>query len=107
LGGQFRLKEWRPKEKLVLVKNEEYWGKKAKLDEVVFRPIPEEGTRAMAFESGEIDVISDPLPHRIAAYKRDKNIDISTGPATRTVWVGFNVETRSGNLKLRRAIATQ
>jgi ABC-type transport system substrate-binding protein len=91
---------------LVLARNEDYWGKKAKLEEVIFRPIPEEGTRAMAFESGEIDIISDPLPHRIAAYKRDKNIDISTGPATRTVWVGFNVGDKVlTNLKLRQAIA--
>jgi peptide/nickel transport system substrate-binding protein len=104
--GPFKLKEWRPKEKLVLVRNDEYWGKKAKLDEVVFSPIPEEGTRAMAFESGEIDVISDPLPHRIAAYKKDKNVKVITGPATRTVWVGFNVGDKVlSNLKLRQAIA--
>ena len=56
------------------MKNDAYWGEKAKLNEFVYRPIPEEGTRAMAFESGEIDVISDPLPHRIADFKANKNI---------------------------------
>lgn len=104
--GRFRFKEWIPRDRLVLVRNDDYWGKKAKLDEFVLRPIPEEGTRAMAFESGEIDVISDPLPHRIAKYKANKDINVITGPATRVVWIGFNTGDKVlSNVKLRRAIA--
>jgi len=103
--GRFKLKEWIPKERLVLVKNDEYWGKKAKLDEFVMRPIPEEGTRAMAFESGAIDVICDPLPHRIPEFKANKDIHVITGPETRVVWVGFNVGDKVlSNVKLRQAI---
>lgn len=103
--GPFKLKEWRPKEKLVLVKNDAYWGEKAKLKEFVYIPIPEEGTRAMAFESGEIDVISDPLPHRIGDFKANKNVTVTTGPATRMVWIGFNTNDKVlQNVKLRQAI---
>ena len=103
--GRFKLSEWRPKEKLVLVRNEDYWGEKAKLEKFIYIPIPEEGTRAMAFESGEIDVISDPLPHRIADFKANKNITVTTGPATRMVWVGFNTGDKVlKNVKLRQAI---
>lgn len=103
--GKFKLREWRPKDKLVLVRNDAYWGEKAKLKEFVYRPIPEEGTRAMAFESGEIDVISDPLPHRIAAFKANKNITVTTAPATRMVWIGFNTSDKVlKNVKLRQAI---
>jgi peptide/nickel transport system substrate-binding protein len=104
--GRFKLREWRPREKMVLVRNDEYWGKKVKLNELILRPIPEEGTRAMAFESGEIDVIHDALPHRIAEYKKNPKINVITGPATRMVWVGFNYQDKVlRNLKLRRAIA--
>lgn len=104
--GPFKLQDWRPKDKLVLVKNDAYWGEKAKLNQFVYRPIPEEGTRAMAFESGEIDVISDPLPHRIADFKANKNINVTTGPATRMVWLGFNTGDKVlKNVKLRQAIA--
>ncbi len=103
--GRFKFKEWRPKERIVLVRNEDYWGEKAKLEEFVLRPIPEEGTRAMAFESGEIDVISDPLPHRIAQYKAKRDVNVITGPATRIVWVGFNSGDKVlSNVKLRQAI---
>lgn len=104
--GRFKLKEWRPKERLVLVRNDNYWGKKVKLNECIIIPIPEEGTRAMAFESVEIDVIMDPLPHRIGEYKANKNINVITGPASRMVWVGFNPQDKVlSNINLRRAIA--
>lgn len=104
--GHFKFKEWRPKERLVLERNDVYWGEKAKLEKVIFVPIPEEGTRAMAFESGEIDVISDALPHRIPKYKADPKINVITGPATRNVWIGFNVGDKMlSNVKLRQAIA--
>lgn len=103
--GRFKLGEWRPKEKIVLVRNDDYWWEKAKLKEFIYLPIPEEGTRAMAFESGEIDVISDPLPHRIADFKANKKINVTTGPATRMVWLGFNTgDEVLKNVKLRQAI---
>ncbi len=104
--GQYKLKSWRPKEKLVLERNEEYWGQKAKLKEFVMLPIPEEGARNMAFEADQIDVISDFLPHRIERYKKDKNIQVITGPATRLVWLGINdSDPVLKNVKLREAIA--
>ncbi len=103
--GRFKFKEWLPNERLVLVKNEDYWGQPAKLEKFVMLPIPEEGARAMAFESGQIDVISDPLPHRVIKYKKMKNVKVITGPATRTVWVGFNLGDKVlSQRKLRQAI---
>jgi peptide/nickel transport system substrate-binding protein len=91
---------------MILVKNENYWGEKAKLNEFVMRPIPEEGTRTMAFESGEIDMVSDPAPHRIAGYKKKEDIKIIMEPAARVVWLGFNVQDKTlSNIKIRRAIA--
>ena len=104
--GKFVLKEWRPKEKIVLTRNENYWGEKPKLSSVILKPIPEEGTRTMAFESGEIDIVTDPAPHRIAKYKTNKDIQIIAEPAARVVWLGFNVQDKVlSNVKLRRAIA--
>ena len=104
--GKFMLKEWRPKEKMVLARNEKYWGKKPKLTEVIIRPIPEEGTRTMAFESSDLDIVSDPAPHRIVQFKKNNNIRVITEPAARVVWLGFNLKDKTlANLKLRQAIA--
>ncbi|MEW6266202.1 MAG: ABC transporter substrate-binding protein [Thermodesulfobacteriota bacterium] len=104
--GKFVLKEWIPKEKIVLLKNENYWGEKPKLNQVLLRPIPEEGTRTMAFESGEIDIVTDPAPHRITNFKKNKDIQVIAEPAARVVWLGYNTQDKVlSNVKLRLAIA--
>ncbi|MBI5445500.1 MAG: hypothetical protein HY900_30335 [Deltaproteobacteria bacterium] len=104
--GKFKLKEWRRKERLVLERNDAYWGAKPQLRQFDVIPIPEEGTRTMAFEAGDVDVIADPLPNRLAAYRAGKNVDVIQEPAARVVWMGFNVSDKTvGNADLRRALA--
>lgn len=46
--GPFVFKEWLPGDKLTMVRNEDYWGEKAKLEEVVFRVIPNDAARVVA-----------------------------------------------------------
>jgi len=59
--GPFKLEEWVPKTRLVIAKNPTYWGTPVKLDKVIFRPFPEEATRLLAFQAGELDAIQDPV----------------------------------------------
>lgn len=60
-NGPFKMKEWKPKDALVFVKNENYWNAKAvTLDTIEYKMI-EEATSALAtFRSGEIDIIEQP-----------------------------------------------
>ncbi|MBI4278958.1 MAG: hypothetical protein HY660_10920 [Armatimonadetes bacterium] len=55
--GPFRLSEWRRDDRLVLVKNPDYWGKKPALDRVVWREVPEYTTRVAALERGDLDLV--------------------------------------------------
>jgi peptide/nickel transport system substrate-binding protein len=104
--GKFIIKEWQPKLKMVLQRNDNYWGQKPKLREFVLRPIPEEGTRTMAFESHEIDLVNDPAPHKIVEFRNKKNVKVILEPAARTVWLGYNLKDQTlSNVALRKAIA--
>ncbi|MEH7308036.1 ABC transporter substrate-binding protein, partial [Neobacillus drentensis] len=51
--GPFVFKSWTPGQEIVLTKNKEYWGDKAKVDQVVFKVVPEETTRISMIETGE------------------------------------------------------
>jgi peptide/nickel transport system substrate-binding protein len=42
--------------KVVVEKNDVYWGDKARLDEVTFKYIPDSNTWVMALQAGEIQV---------------------------------------------------
>jgi peptide/nickel transport system substrate-binding protein len=54
--GPFRLESWARGDRLVLVRNDDYWGDRPRLAKVVFRVIPAEADRLAALERGEIDV---------------------------------------------------
>ena len=55
------VKEWQPDQKLVLVKNPNYWGKAdSNVTEIVYTPIKSEATRIAALLSGEVDFVLDP-----------------------------------------------
>jgi peptide/nickel transport system substrate-binding protein len=60
--GPFKFESWTRNDRLVLVRNDDYWGDKAKLDSVIFRPIPDNAARLQALQTGEIqgyDLVDD------------------------------------------------
>lgn len=61
-SGEFRLAAWAPGRELVLVRNEQYPGPPARLERVVFRIVPEEATRLLMLETGEVDVVDGVSP---------------------------------------------
>jgi peptide/nickel transport system substrate-binding protein len=104
--GKFVFEKWLPNQRIVLKRNDNYWGPKPSLTTVNLIPIPEEGTRTMAFESGEIDIVSAPAPHRVAKFKKDDDVTVTVTPAARTVWLGYNLKDKVlSNPKVREAIA--
>ena len=57
--GPFKFKEWKKGSYIVLVRNPAYWQKgKPYLDEIVFNVIPDAASRAVAFERGDVQVVS-------------------------------------------------
>ncbi len=55
-NGAYKLKEWVVNEKIVLVKNDQYYdADKVKIDKVTFLPIPEASTELNRYKAGEID----------------------------------------------------
>ncbi|QHI99471.1 ABC transporter substrate-binding protein [Xylophilus rhododendri] len=57
--GPFKFKEWKKGSYIILSRNPDYWQKgKPYLDEIVFNVIPDAASRAVAFERGDVQVVS-------------------------------------------------
>ncbi len=103
--GPFRLEQWTPKDRLVLVRNEEYWAEKAKLDRVVFRYVPEGPARRQALESGELDGY-DPVDPPDIEPLRDAGFQVLERPAFNVGSLGMNqTKPPLDRLEVRQAIA--
>lgn len=57
--GPFVLESYTPQEEIVVVRNENYWGTPALLDRITFRFYPDDTTRSLALQNGEVDMIVD------------------------------------------------
>jgi peptide/nickel transport system substrate-binding protein len=55
--GPYKFVKWNKGENVVLVRNDEYWGEKAKTKNVVFRFIADNSARVLALNNGEADMI--------------------------------------------------
>jgi peptide/nickel transport system substrate-binding protein len=89
-SGPFIFKEWVPGTKVVMVQNNNYWGKKPALSEVTFRVIPDDASRLVALETGEVHAAVRIPPFDIPRLQTNPKITILRTPSMRTMFVGFN-----------------
>ncbi len=88
--GPFMFKEWVPGNRFVMVRNDAYYGVKPLLSEVTFRVIPDDASRVVALETGEVHVAVRIPPFDIPRLKANPKIGIIHSPSVRTIYLGFN-----------------
>jgi peptide/nickel transport system substrate-binding protein len=89
--GQYMVKEWQPDQRLVLVKNPNYWGKNdSNVTEIVYTPIKSEATRIAALLSGEVDFVLDPSPQDLARLRANPQLKVIDGVENRTIFFGMD-----------------
>ncbi|WP_110926635.1 ABC transporter substrate-binding protein [Bacillus massiliglaciei] len=103
--GPFKFVERVRGEKIVLDKNEKYWGKKPNIDRVIFRPIPDASSRVLALESGGVDIISVPPPDSVKGLK-EKGFKVVEGAAPHVWYLSMNFNNKEmQDKKVREAIS--
>jgi peptide/nickel transport system substrate-binding protein len=101
--GPFKLVSWDRGERLVFEANDDYFLGRPAIDRVVFRPIPETGTRLAALEAGDIDIAANVPPEYTDVAPPD--VDIVTVSGTRVFYLGMNIEMAPfDDVRVRRAM---
>lgn len=89
--GPYRVRERQPGVRTVLGVHARWWGQReSNLDEIVFVPIANDGTRVAALLTGEVDVI-DPVPLQdMARVTAAPGLGVQQTPESRIVFLGFD-----------------
>ena len=105
-NGPFKLAECKTGDKVVLVKNENYWDQETvKLDKIEALMIVDESTMLTAYEAGELDII-DNMPTQEIPRLQAEDPTFQILPILGTYYYIFNVEKApTDNLNVRRALA--
>ncbi len=93
--GPFMLVSREADVKTVLRKNPNWWGIKEKrfegnVDDVVYTPIKNAGTRVAALLSGEVDFVLDPPLQDLDKLKQDKALKVYEGQENRIIFIGMD-----------------
>ena len=103
--GPFRLAEWRRGDKLVLERNDAYFGDKAGVRRIVYRTVPEAATRARQLETGEADIALRLSPFEAKRLGAKPGLEILRTVSIRPVVFYLNTRKKPFNdVRVRRAV---
>jgi len=104
--GPFKFVSWTRGDRLVMERNDDYWGDKAHIDKLIFRPIADNAARLQALQNGEIQGYDLVEPQDVGTIKGDSNLQILDRPAFNVGYVTINQKVKPfDNIKVRQAVA--
>ncbi len=89
--GPYKVKEWVKGDRLVLERNEEYWGEKPAIKTITFKPVPDNNTRLAMLEAGDADIIVRVPPVEYDRLSKNNAIKVVRSNSTREIYIGMNV----------------
>lgn len=105
--GPFKFESWTKDSEIVLTSNEDYYAGAPKLDKLTFKIIPDSNARALALESGEIDMMSGRSAlTSLETLKKKDNIQVLKTMGQTSVFVLMNTKDEVlSDIYLREALA--
>jgi peptide/nickel transport system substrate-binding protein len=106
-SGPFRFVSAEQDKEVIIERNDNYWGEKARLKRVRFTVVPDATTRALELRKGSADIASNALtPDMVLALEREPNLQVLRGPGTVLAYMAFNVrDPILKDARVRQAIA--
>jgi peptide/nickel transport system substrate-binding protein len=105
--GPFRFAEWRRGDSITFVRNADYWGRRAELNEATFKFISEPTAAYAALMAGDLDAFANyPAPESFAQFAADPRFAVLTGTTEMETVLALNERVAPlGDLRVRRAIS--
>ncbi|MFG0214550.1 glutathione ABC transporter substrate-binding protein [Brevibacillus porteri] len=90
--GPYKFVEWVQGDHLTVELNPDHWNKgAAKVGKIVYKPVPENGSRVAMLKTGEADVIY-PLPEQqVETLNGEEGVKVERTPSTITRYVSINM----------------
>ena len=106
-SGPFKFVSAETDREVVIERNDQYWGEKARLPRVRFAVVPDETTEALELRKGSGDIAVNSLtPDTVVTLARDPALTIETAHGTRLAYLGFNLrDPILKDVRVRQAIA--
>ena len=85
--GPYKFSEYVPGDRIVLVRNEDYFGDKPEWTKVTFKPIKSGPSRVAALLAGDVDIIEGTPTVDIERLKKEPKVQLSQGVSNRVIYL--------------------
>ncbi len=104
--GPFKFVEWVEGDHITVVANDDYWGGRPPIDEIVWRVIPDDSARFLALQAGDIHGLEQAVVEDLATAEADPNLYVLARPALNTAYLAFNYKLEEmQDINFRKAVA--
>ncbi len=103
--GPFIFDEWVSGSHVRIKKNPDYWRGEVKADSIVFRPVPESGSRLAMLRAGQAHYVYPMPAELLRVAEKDPNIDIIKQPSIIARYLMMNMQCKPfQDVRVRQAI---
>ncbi len=85
--GPYRFVEYRPGDRVVLTRNEGYWGQKPQWEQVQFRMIANNAARVAALMAGDVHMIENVPTSDVAKLKQASGLTVRSAVSNRVIYL--------------------
>src|SRR5687768_881040 len=85
--GPYKFVEYTPGNRIVMQRNDQYWGEKSPWQRVTFRGIKSDPSRVAALLAGDVDLIDEVPATDMARLKKDPKVTISQTVSNRIIYL--------------------
>jgi peptide/nickel transport system substrate-binding protein len=106
-SGPFKFVSLEQDKDVEIIRNDDYWGERARVERVRFNVVPDTTTRALELQKGSADVAINALtPDMVMTEKRDAHLRVEVGPGTIYTYIALNVrDPVLKDVRVRQALA--
>jgi len=104
--GPFKFESWEKGEQITLVANKDYFKGAPKVEKIVWKIIPEDTTRTMMLETGELDVAERLSTYEVERIREIEGLNVHSANSLRVMYIGLSLNHPIlADKKVRQAIA--
>jgi peptide/nickel transport system substrate-binding protein len=104
--GPFKFVEWVEGDHITVEANDEYWGGRPTIDQIVWRVIADDSARYLALKAGDIHALEQAVIEDLQDAEANPDVYVETRPAVNTGYLAFNYKLEEfQNPLVRQAVA--
>ena len=103
--GPYKFVSYQRGGNMVFTRNDDYWGGKAAIKEVIFKKVTEDAARLAALESGQADFVNNIPVHEVARLQKHPRVRVDQVEGLRMFFLAFNMTHKPWDNKLVRQAA--